>query len=170
MHYEIYGRQETDVPTLVCSSGLGGAGAFWTPQLPVMTQDYRVVVYDQLGTNKSQASLPEGYSINTMALELLDLLDSLNIHQCHFIGHALGGLVGLQMALLSPQRLQSQVLVNAWSSPNPHSARCFAVRQNLLSTRRTGSSPTARNWRGTTNTHWQTSRPPPVCSGGSARC
>lgn len=132
MHYEIYGRQESDAPTLVCSSGLGGAGAFWTPQLPVLTQDYRVVVYDQLGTNKSQASLPEGYSINTMALELLDLLDSLNIHQCHFIGHALGGLVGLQMALLSPQRLQSQVLVNAWSSPNPHSARCFAVRQNLL--------------------------------------
>ena len=60
MHYEIYGRQEADAPTLVCSSGLGGAGAFWAPQLPVLTQDYRVVVYDQLGTNKSQASLPEG--------------------------------------------------------------------------------------------------------------
>ncbi len=132
MHYEVHGRLDADAPTLVLSSGLGGAGAFWTPQLPVLTQDYRVLVYDQLGTNKSQAHLPDGYSIESMAVELLELLDSLKIRQCHFIGHALGGLVGLQLALLRPQLLQSQVLINAWSSPNPHSARCFAVRQNLL--------------------------------------
>lgn len=132
MHYEIHGRLDADAPTLVLSSGLGGAGAFWTPQLPILSQDYRVLVYDQLGTNKSQAHLPDDYSIESMAVELLELLDTLEIRQCHFIGHALGGLVGLQMALLRPQILQSQVLINAWSSPNPHSARCFAVRQNLL--------------------------------------
>ncbi|MCQ4321346.1 pyrimidine utilization protein D [Stutzerimonas stutzeri] len=132
MHYEIHGRLDTDAPTLVLSSGLGGAGAFWTPQLPLLSQDYRVLVYDQLGTNKSQAHLPDDYSIESMAVELLELLDTLEIRQCHFIGHALGGLVGLQLALLRPQLLQSQVLINAWSSPNPHSARCFAVRQNLL--------------------------------------
>lgn len=132
MHYEIHGRLDADAPTLVLSSGLGGAGAFWTPQLPLLSQDYRVLVYDQLGTNKSPAHLPDEYSIESMAVELLELLDTLEIRQCHFIGHALGGLVGLQMALLRPQLLQSQVLINAWSSPNPHSARCFAVRQNLL--------------------------------------
>lgn len=132
MHYEIHGRLEADAPTLVLSSGLGGAGAFWTPQLPVLTQDYRVLVYDQLGTNKSPAHLPDDYSIEAMAAELLELLDGLEIRQCHFIGHALGGLVGLQLALLRPQLLQSQVLINAWSSPNAHSARCFAVRQDLL--------------------------------------
>ncbi|EPN68381.1 alpha/beta fold family hydrolase, partial [Pseudomonas syringae pv. actinidiae ICMP 19096] len=43
-----------------------------------------------------------------------------------------GGLVGLELALLRPQLLQSQVLINAWSSPNPHSARCFSVRKQLL--------------------------------------
>lgn len=132
MHYEIHGRLEADAPTLVLSSGLGGAGAFWTPQLPILSQDYRVLVYDQMGTGKSPAHLPDGYSIESMAVELLELLDTLEIRRCHFIGHALGGLVGLQIALLRPQLLQSQVLINAWSSPNPHSARCFAVRQNLL--------------------------------------
>lgn len=132
MHYAFHGRRDADSPTLVMSSGLGGAGAFWAPQLPVLARDYRVLVYDQLGTNQSQASLPESYSIESMALELLDLLDSLDIRHCHFIGHALGGLIGLQMALLQPRLLLSQVLVNAWSSPNPHSARCFAVRKNLL--------------------------------------
>ena len=132
MHYELHGRMEPDAPTLVLSSGLGGAAAFWTPQLPALSQDYRVLVYDQLGTNRSPATLPAGYSIESMAVELLELLDTQGIRRCHFIGHALGGLVGLQIALLRPQLLQSLVPINAWSSPNPHSARCFAVRLKLL--------------------------------------
>jgi aminoacrylate hydrolase len=132
MHYEILGCQAADAPTLVLSSGLGGSARFWAPQLPVLGERYRVVVYDQAGTGRSPATLAEDYSIANMADELRELLDSLEIRQCHFIGHALGGLVGLQLALQYPTRLQSMVLINAWSSPNPHSERCFAVRKNLL--------------------------------------
>jgi len=132
MHYEILGCQAADAPTLVLSSGLGGSARFWAPQLPVLTEQYRVVVYDQAGTGRSPASLAEDYSIASMAGELLEMLDELDIQRCHFIGHALGGLVGLELALQRPQLLQSMVLINAWSSPNPHSERCFAIRKNLL--------------------------------------
>lgn len=132
MYHEILGRQEADAPTLVLSSGLGGSARFWTPQLAVLGERYRVVVYDQSGSGRSPATLAEGYSIGDMARELLALLDGLGIQRCHFIGHALGGLVGLELALQRPALLQSQVLINAWSSPNPHSARCFAVRKHLL--------------------------------------
>jgi aminoacrylate hydrolase len=132
MHYEILGCEAAGAPTLVLSSGLGGSARFWTPQLPALTEHYRVVVYDQAGTGRSPASLAEGYSIATMAGELLDLLDELDIHHCHFIGHALGGLVGLELALQRPQLLDSMVLINAWSSPNSHSDRCFSIRKHLL--------------------------------------
>lgn len=132
MYHEILGRQDAAAPTLVLSSGLGGSARFWGPQLAALTDDYRVVVYDQSGSGRSPATLADDYSIAEMARELLALLDSLDIQRCHFIGHALGGLVGLELALQRPQLLQSQVLINAWSSPNPHSARCFAVRKNLL--------------------------------------
>ncbi|MCI8212303.1 pyrimidine utilization protein D [Pseudomonas sp. S25] len=132
MHYEILGNQAADAPTLVLSSGLGGSARFWAPQLPVLTERYRVVVYDQAGTGRSPATLAEDYSIATMATELLTLLNRIAVQHCHFIGHALGGLVGLELALQRPQLLRSMVLINAWSSPNPHSERCFAVRKNLL--------------------------------------
>lgn len=132
MYHEILGRQEADAPTLVLSSGLGGSARFWGPQLPVLTDLYRVVIYDQAGSGRSPATLADDYTIGHMASELLALLDSLDVQRCHFIGHALGGLVGLELALQRPPLLQSQVLINAWSSPNPHSARCFAVRKNLL--------------------------------------
>ena len=132
MHYEILGCQDAQAPTLVFSSGLGGSARFWAPQLPVLRDAYRILFYDHAGSGRSPATLPDDYSIGDMADELIALLATLNVDRCHFIGHALGGLVGLQMALKAPKLLASQVLINAWSSPNPHSARCFAVRKQLL--------------------------------------
>ncbi|MCH5487386.1 pyrimidine utilization protein D [Pseudomonas syringae] len=132
MFHELHACQHADAPTLVLSSGLGGSGRYWADDLALLTRDYRVLVYDHAGTGRSPAVLPTDYSIRHMAIELLALLDSLDIQRCHFMGHALGGLVGLELALLRPELLQSQVLINAWSSPNPHSARCFSVRKKLL--------------------------------------
>jgi aminoacrylate hydrolase len=132
MHYEIHGRQDAGADTIVLSSGLGGAGAFWAPQMAVLGEHFRVIIYDQTGTGRSPAAIPERYSIEAMAQDVLDMVDELNITRCHFMGHALGGLVGLQLALMRPDLLISQILVNAWSKPNPHSARCFAVRLHLL--------------------------------------
>ncbi|WP_122499465.1 pyrimidine utilization protein D [Pseudomonas viridiflava] len=132
MFHELHASQTADAPTLVLSSGLGGSSRYWADDLPILTRDYQVLVYDHAGTGRSPAVLPPDYSIRHMALELLDLLDSLDIQRCHFVGHALGGLVGLELSLLRPQLLDSQVLINAWSSPNPHSARCFSVRKKLL--------------------------------------
>ncbi|GFD80705.1 putative aminoacrylate hydrolase RutD [Tenacibaculum sp. KUL118] len=136
MYYEIHGLTSPNAPTIVLSSGLGGAAKFWQPQLADFTQDYRVITYDQYGTNKSAGELPANYSISDMADELAALLKKLEVQACHFVGHALGGLVGLQLSLSKPDLLQSLVLVNAWSSPNPHTLRCFDIRKALLAANR----------------------------------
>jgi aminoacrylate hydrolase len=67
-----------------------------------------------------------------MAAEVAALLDGLHIRQTHFIGHALGGLIGLQLALDRPALLDRLVLVNAWVRTHPHTLRCFAARKSLL--------------------------------------
>ena len=139
MHIEIHGRRDADAPTLVFSSGLGGAAHFWMPQLDALTSDYRVVLYDQLGTGKSPATLPTEYSIDAMASELRTLLASHGIGDYHLIGHALGGLVGLALAMQQAPGLRSLTLMNAWSRVSPHTARCFSVRKQLLA----GSGPAA---------------------------
>ena len=132
MFYEISGSDQPTAPTIVLSSGLGGSADFWTRQLPVLQTHYRVLVYDHLGTGRSPEKLPADYSIESMADNLLTLLRYLKISDCHFVGHALGGLVGLQMALKAPEILQSMVLINAWASSNPHTLRCFHIRKSLL--------------------------------------
>lgn len=132
MHYEMVGREDSDAPTILLSAGLGGAGRFWEPQLAALARTHRVVIYDHLGTGKSLAALPSGYSIGDMAQEALALLDRLEIRRVDFMGHALGGLVGLQMALLDPERLSRLVVINGWSRVDVQSERCFRVRLALL--------------------------------------
>jgi aminoacrylate hydrolase len=114
------------------SSGLGGAAAHWAPQLEAFGTRYRVVTYDQRGTGPDKSRLPEGYSIADMADEVAALLDLLGIPSCHFVGHALGGAIGLEFARRYPDRLQRLAVVNGWARIDPHTERCFEARIALL--------------------------------------
>ncbi len=131
MHYEVHGEALSG-GTVLLSSGLGGAGSFWAPQLQALCRHHRVVTYDQRGTGRSAGSLPDPYSIAAMADDVTAILDELGIGRCHFVGHALGGLVGLDLALRRPDRIGSLALVNAWARSDAHTARCFDVRRDLL--------------------------------------
>jgi aminoacrylate hydrolase len=132
MHHEIHGRSDRDAPTVLLSSGLGGAAHYWAQQIPALAKDFRVIAYDQMGTGRSPGLLPDGYSIADMAAEVASLLDTLGVQKAHFIGHALGGLVGLQLAVDRPALVDRLILVNAWAKTHPHTLRCFAARKSLL--------------------------------------
>jgi len=132
LHHEVHGPSDA-ASTVLLSSGLGGSANFWRPQLGALVEaGHRVIAYDQRGTGRSPGELPADYAIADMALDVIEILDATNTSKCHFAGHALGGLVGLQLALDAPDRVASLALVNAWSKPNPHSARCFDARLALL--------------------------------------
>ena len=132
MQLDILGLQNPEAPTLVLSSGLGGVAGFWQPQLATLTARYRVVLYDQRGTGRSADSLPEGYSMAMMAAELADALAQHGILRFSVIGHALGGLMGMQLALDYPDRIERIVVINGWLTLHQHTRRCFQVRQDLL--------------------------------------
>ena len=117
---------------MVLSAGLGGAGAFWQPQIDSLSARYRVLAYDHRGTGTNSEELPQPYAIADMAADVLGLLDDLGIARAHLMGHALGGLVGLELALSAPDRLASLILVNAWARTDSHTKRCFDARLALL--------------------------------------
>jgi aminoacrylate hydrolase len=50
----------------------------------------------------------------------------------HVVGHAAGGLAALQLALDRPDLVRSLTVINGWSRPDPHIARCFQTRISLL--------------------------------------
>src|SRR6201996_1743787 len=132
MHYDIVGRTDGKASTVVLSAGLGGLGHFWRPQIEALAAHHRVIVYDQRGTGANAGELPDDYSIAHMAEDVVEVLDGAGVTACHFAGHALGGLVGLELARRHPSRLASLVLVNAWARVDSHTRRCFDARMALL--------------------------------------
>ncbi|MCC3701186.1 pyrimidine utilization protein D [Rouxiella badensis] len=132
MFYKISGNTSPTAQTVVLSSGLGGVHSFWKPQLAMLEQHFRVVVYDQFGTGASQGTIPAGYRMEDMADELAGLLNTLKIDRCHVVGHALGGIIGLHLAQRYPALLESLVVINGWATLDSQTRRCFQVRQDLL--------------------------------------
>jgi aminoacrylate hydrolase len=119
-------------PVMVMIAGLGGSGSYWLTQMEALSSRYQVVCYDQCGTGNNPATLPDNYQISDMASELLSALQQAGIARFCVVGHALGALVGMQLALDYPQAVSALVLVNGWLSMDVHTRRCFHVRERLL--------------------------------------
>lgn len=133
IHYQVHSDGPDDVrDVVVLSAGLGGSGAFWAPQMGALTARFRVVLYDHRGTGRSDRDLPSPYAVSDMAGDISSVIGALGVVAAHVVGHAAGGLAGLQLALDSPARVLSTTVVNGWSRPDPHIARCFRTRISLL--------------------------------------
>ena len=130
--WDVHESGRPDAPTVLLSSGLGGTASYWAPQLAALKARYRVIAYDQAGTGRNTRDLADDHSIAAMADEALAVLDATRTDQAHFVGHALGGLVGLDLATRHPQRLRSLTVVNGWAAAHAHTRRCLDVRLTLL--------------------------------------
>ena len=130
IYYEVHGAE--GAPPLILSAGLGGSGGYWTPNLPELTKLFRVILYDHRGTGRSDRALPTTLSIADMADDVLLVLDALDIPRAHLIGHALGGIIGLSLAMRATDRLDRIAVINGWARLDPFTARCFDTRLSLL--------------------------------------
>jgi aminoacrylate hydrolase len=129
--FELAGRADA-AEAVVLSAGLGGVTAFWRPQLGALGEHFRLVLFDQRGTGRNTEALPSPYGIGDMADDVVQVLDAAGIARAHFVGHALGGLVGLDLARRHPGRLGRLALVNAWAKADRHTERCFDIRLGIL--------------------------------------
>ncbi len=132
MRFEAFGRAKGEAPTVLLSAGLGGTRGYWEPQRAALAARFHVIAYDHRGTGDNRAPLPDPYSIAAMADDVAAILDDAGVARCHLIGHALGGLVGLELALRAPERVEALVLVNAWAALPSPTRRCFEARLALL--------------------------------------
>lgn len=71
-------------------------------------QGHRVLTFDNRGQNKSShTKRSDGYSMNSIARDVIELVKVLEFQKPHLMGHSLGGLISQQVVVLSP---------NLWSS------------------------------------------------------
>lgn len=125
IYYEVHGHGTP----VALSAGMGGSGSFWAPQLDALAKRHQVILYDHVGTGRSA---PGNRSIAGMADDIACVLDHAGVDAAHVVGHAIGGIVGIELALRHPKRLRSLAVVNGWGRADPFLRRCFEIRKALL--------------------------------------
>jgi 3-oxoadipate enol-lactonase len=108
VHHRILGRGE---PVLLIH-GLGGRGADWALQIPVLEKRFRLIVPDLPGCGLSRPPR-SGYSISGLAATLWSLLDELQLGCVNVVGFSMGGAIGLEMALQRPHGVPRLALINS---------------------------------------------------------
>ena len=81
MYYEIHGEGEP----LVLISGLGGSAVAWEPIIPIFSDNYKVIVFDNRGVGRTDApDIP--YSMEMMADDISGLLEKIGIERANVYG------------------------------------------------------------------------------------
>ena len=103
-------RIEGDGPGVLLIQGTGVHGEGWRPQLRALVPRYRCLSFDNRGIGHSQ---PVGapLSIEQMAEDARVLMDVAGFATAHVVGHSLGGLVALDLALRAGARIRSLSLL-----------------------------------------------------------
>lgn len=117
-------------PALVLANSLGTTQELWERQLPALSERFRVLTYDHPGHGSS--ALPaQPCTVESLARELLELLDELELGRVSLCGVSLGGMVGMALALEAPERVERLVLActSAYlGPPEPWAERARVVR------------------------------------------
>ncbi|HEX8804857.1 MAG TPA: alpha/beta hydrolase [Acidimicrobiales bacterium] len=117
LRYDEWGAGAGD-PPLVLVHGYTGSAADWVHVAPVLGRRRRVLAYDQRGHGDSgRAGAVERYSFDLLVDDLVRFLDHLGLDRVDLLGHSMGGVIALRLALDHPARVRSLVLMDTGAEP-----------------------------------------------------
>lgn len=102
LHHVTYGKTNADNGTVVLLGSIGSTTDMWLPQLDALSHEFRVIALDHRGHGGSQV-VPGPASIEALAADVLETLDTLHVEEFALVGLSLGGAVAQYLAATSPR-------------------------------------------------------------------
>ncbi|KAG6630152.1 uncharacterized hydrolase YugF isoform X1 [Carya illinoinensis] len=104
-------------PALVLIHGFGANSDHWRKNIPVLAKSHRVYAIDLIGYGYSDKPNPRQFSDNyytfeTWATQLNDFCNDVVKDEAFFICNSIGGVVGLQAAVMAPQICKGIIILN----------------------------------------------------------
>ena len=104
---------------VVLLPGAGAASVIWRRQIPVLRRTHNVLAIDLPGHGRSpQGTQSDLYSFESIANQIIDVLDKEGITSAHLISMSLGGLIAETIALHHPERVRSLILAGGIAKLN----------------------------------------------------
>ncbi|MGW2546320.1 alpha/beta fold hydrolase [Kitasatospora sp. NPDC001574] len=107
-----------DGPVVVLAHGFGCDQNMWRLVVPALAGDYRVVLFDYVGSGRSDASAwtEDRYSsLDGYARDVVEVVEELDLRDVTFVGHSVSAMVGVLAAAAAPERFSRLVMV----APSP---------------------------------------------------
>ncbi|MFD7459350.1 MULTISPECIES: alpha/beta fold hydrolase [unclassified Streptomyces] len=105
-------------PTVVLAHGFGCDQNMWRLTLPALVEDYRVVLFDYVGSGRSEPSAfsEERYgSLDGYARDVVEICEAFDLRDTTFVGHSVSAMIGVLAADMAPERIGALVMV----APSP---------------------------------------------------
>ncbi|MFC4946920.1 3-oxoadipate enol-lactonase [Pseudonocardia sp. GCM10023141] len=119
-----------DAPVLVLSGSLGSTVEMWRPQVPRLSEKFRLIRIDHRGHGGSP-NPPGPYRVADLAGDVISLLDDLGVDRVAWCGLSLGGMIGMYLGSEAPERLTSLTLCCTsahFPDPSSWTGRIAAVK------------------------------------------
>lgn len=131
-HITLNCADQGDGPAFIFIPGLVGLHDAWSFQLSHFAQRYRCVTFDHRGTGESDKPTGPGvYSTQTIADDVIALMDTLGIDKAHIVGTSTGGCILQNLALDHPDRVRACIFNNTWVSADEFIRRVAITRKRI---------------------------------------
>jgi len=107
IRYDVRGRRGAEPLLLI--QGLGTDSRGWALQRRALSRRHLVITFDNRGVGRSDKPL-DGYDIERMALDAVEVLDAVDVDRAHVMGASMGGIIAQVLAVRYPERVRSLVL------------------------------------------------------------
>ena len=114
LHYAEMGA--ADSPVIVCLHGYTDSWHSFRPVMPLLSQTHRVIAVDMRGHGETPAG-HEPYSLDSVAGDVVAVMDALSIQRASVMGHSYGTFVARRVATSFGPRVERLVLIAGGRSP-----------------------------------------------------
>lgn len=131
LHYEDddFSDPWTPSETVFVHHAFGRNSSLWYQWVPLLASQFRVIRLDMRGHGRSAApATAHVWSVDGLIGDIVAVLDAVDTGPVHYLGEALGGMLGISLAARAPERFRSLTVTSCGAAvPQHETEAAFAV-------------------------------------------
>ncbi|WP_336765125.1 alpha/beta fold hydrolase [Paenibacillus sp. USHLN196] len=100
--------------TIVFAHGFGCDQDMWRYIVPAFSENYRVILFDYVGSGESQINYYDAVKYNNLegyARDVLEIMEALELRDTIFVGHSVSSMIGMLASIRNPKYFKQIVML-----------------------------------------------------------